>query len=139
MKENVAINLYAKKTFAFPVCYSSFLFQIFFVSGPGFFCWSTVTLSSGYNEMEAHNFRCLQHRCYVFHNCFSKPFMTCSGKTSQPTIEMEEKLTEHNVEESSTESSSSDNDDDVIVASEKARPAHIGVEIPDEDQLYGSC
>ena len=52
---------------------------------------------------------------------------------------MEEKLTEHNVEESSTESSSSDNDDEVILASEKARPAHIGVEIPDEDQLYGSC
>ena len=59
-------------------------------------------------------------------------------RQNRSTSEMEEKLTEHNVEESSTESSSSDNDDDVIVASEKARPAHIGVDIPDEDQLYGT-
>ena len=62
-------------------------------------------------------------------------------RQNQTSYEREEKLTENKVEESSTEcSSSSGEDEDDIFDSQKEeklrKVEHIGVDIPDEDQLY---
>jgi len=59
---------------------------------------------------------------------------------NQTSYEREEQLTENKVEESSTESSSSGEDEDDIFESQQReeklrRVPHVGVEIPDEDQL----
>ena len=61
-------------------------------------------------------------------------------RQNQTSYEREERLTESKVEESSTESSSSDEDEDNVLESQRkkgkhGKMEHIGVDIPDEDQL----
>ena len=69
-------------------------------------------------------------------------FSKSISRQNQTSYEREDRLTESKVEESSTESSSSsDEDEDAIFGSKKevdgkhGKVAHIGVEIPDEEQL----
>ena len=67
-------------------------------------------------------------------------FTKSTSRQNQTSYEREERLTESKVEESSTESSSSDEDEENVFGSQRkkgkqGKMAHIGVDIPDEDQL----
>ena len=67
-------------------------------------------------------------------------FTKSTSRQNQTSYEREERLTESKVEESSTESSSSDEEEENVFGSQRkkgkhGKMAHIGVDIPDEEQL----